>query len=560
MSIAEEGKGGLTTCLHCQGTVIRGIDGTCPECGKLASTAESAPDEPPATLQQTAASTGSMTGSSSASVIGALVAGLVSAKLSGSAVYLLAAAVTLDPRGSGLVVGQVLFYFVRAVGGYVAGRVLRRYELGLAVGLAVVDIGSMMGLMFMIRAFGFGTDELRNAAATAKPVEYAYELVAAIPGYAMGGLLALVQRRYLGARTAGPRAVSPLSRQMFRLFGGALYLAGTLMCVGAFGVLMFASGAKGPPLFSLTFLILMITTAIAGLLGSMAVAAGKSFMAAAAPPLVGVPEVVILRSFRDDTIAFDPKNMLSRQFLPNIDHSLEEILVRAARSVGRSGAIGDPTEELPKPGAARTYFEADDNVRWREQATAYIDGCKVLIVLLGSSKGLSWEYGQIAVRRALPRTILVVPPHGGGDGWPIFREAITAEGVTNLPEQLPSDALLVRFDGGGQPRVYRCGSRDPDSYAPKLQQALGDMAAGRDTSGDVTQPSPIRLVTVVGIILMGGLWAVYGGIVGFLALALMTGGKPDAFGNLVTALIPCLGGAVGLALGVRQGSKIKRFS
>ena len=195
-----------TSCSHCSAVIIPSTEGACPECGKPAVKVEAAPDQPRKAAPEAVSSTDSEA-TSWGSVLLALVAGLVAAKLTGFVIYLLTSAVSLDPMGAGLIAGQVLFYFVRAVGGYVSGRVLGRRELVLSAGLAALDIGSMMGLWLVVRFLGIGTEEMRQAIAAIKPIEYGYELAVALPGYLIGGGLALIQRRYLRTRTAGPRAV-----------------------------------------------------------------------------------------------------------------------------------------------------------------------------------------------------------------------------------------------------------------------------------------------------------------------------------------------------------------
>jgi hypothetical protein len=357
-----------------------------------------------------------------------------------------------------------------------------------------------------------------------------------------------------------------------------LYVAGGLMCLGAFAVLMMMRGRNGPPLISLDHLVLLLTTCAGVTVGSLAVAGGKRLLAAAAPPIRGAPDIVILRAFQDDDIRFpDERGHTLKQFFPYGDRSLEEILVRIAGRYGRAAAIGNPKEELPKPGATRTYFEADDNVRWRDQATAYIDASQALLIVLGTGEGLRWEYSQVAARGALARTILIVPPGAGDDHWQTFHEAVAAQGVRALPDALPADAALVRFDAEGRARVYKATGRDSDVYASRLNQALADLVAGRNAAGEVAGPPPRRpgrarrdpnghdavgevngappnrLRAALGILLGAPIGAVSGASLGFLGLMLLTWGESSAFGPTGWAVALVFGGTIGFVIGAQKG-------
>jgi hypothetical protein len=486
-----------------------------------------------------------------------LLAGLLAAKLAGLVLYMLSAALTFDPKGSGLVVAQVLYLVVRGVGGYVAVHLRRRSEVALTVGLALLDVGSMLGLLVGVGMLGLLPDALREEGVDL--VGYAYELVAAVPGYGIGALLAFVQRRYLRRRTTETHTSGLFQRFVFALFGVVFQAAGAILCIIAFGVFLWANRSGGEPLNSPRLWISVFGASAAAGVGSLLLGLGKSLAAASAPPLKGSPDVVLLREFRQDDITFAANQNLPLKLLPIVDRRLEEVLVRVARRYGRVAAIGDPHELLPKTGAARVHFEADDKKLWKEQAAAYIDGSKVILVLLGSGEGLRWEYGRIASGKALARTILVVPP-GGSAGWPVFRETVAAAGVTGLPDALPPNALLVRFDDDGRPRVYTASGSDADVYALRLKQALAELRAGNNAPGEVAEKRTWSLVTCAGVVLMSGLCAVYGGLAGCLGLMLITRGRPDALGSMGWTVAIMLGVAGGLVFGVRKGSKIKRFA
>ncbi|APW61708.1 hypothetical protein [Paludisphaera borealis] len=579
----------VTTCDLCSAQVVIENDGTCPACGgsPLATSSGAARGtlkaridawlDQPAWPNKARGASGAVNaptiawpngvfrpkGKSAASVRGmgfftSLIIGFLAAKGAGFAVYLLTSDLTRDPLGTGLLLGQVLFLAVRAVGGYVGGLARQKDELALAVWLGAIDVGSMAALSAVVRWLGLGPVELQEIVRSTSMTDYLLEAFIAVPGYIVGGGLARIQRRYASTR-ASRSATASLGRRVIFLFsGGMLCIIGVLLCLGAFIVCYKSTQPGSPPLFSLDMLILTFTWTVGGFLGTGAYAIGKRLWAAGAPPLTATPEFVVLRAFQDDAIAFQGGNFLSERFLPSAAKSLEEILVIAARRYGRAAAIGDPRESLPRPGALRTYFEATDDTHWRDQALAYIDGCKHILVVLGSGEGVRWEYGQLADRNALNRTILVVSPRGAGS-WAEFRNTVAEHGVHNLPDALPPNTILVRFDDEGRPRFYKSTKMSADAYFERLHQALSDKKAGRNSPGEVKARPARRAVTFIGVLLMAPLCALQGGALGWLAVMALSrwAGEP---GQAVGAVVIGLGAVAGLIFGVVKGATIKRFS
>jgi hypothetical protein len=178
----------------------------------------------------------------------------------------------------------------------------------------------------------------------------------------------------------------------------------------------------------------------------------------------------LLRSFSDDITPvhrdIDPgaRGQLSWVY-PKL-WTLEEAIETVLAAWGPVIAIGRPGEALPPAGAARDYLSNDS---WQGRVRELIEEAHFVVVILGSTKGLEYEYRLLAQVGALSRLVGVLPP--GPDPallWEKFSEAV---GVQELvPADEIAQTLAVRF--AGAPMLFTCRERSTDGYRVALECAL----------------------------------------------------------------------------------------
>jgi hypothetical protein len=118
--------------------------------------------------------------------------------------------------------------------------------------------------------------------------------------------------------------------------------------------------------------------------------------------------IVYLRPFGAD------RAVISRRLSSRVRISLresyesryEERLARALHEVGPFVAVGDPTERLPQPGAARMYATDEE---WRETVDELTSRAGVVILHAGEGDGLAWEVRHVTELDAPERLILSLP-------------------------------------------------------------------------------------------------------------------------------------------------------
>lgn len=180
--------------------------------------------------------------------------------------------------------------------------------------------------------------------------------------------------------------------------------------------------------------------------------------------------VLILRSFSDDIAPvhrdIDPGSRYQLSWLYPKLWTLEEAIETVLAEWGPVVAIGRPGEALPPAGAAREYLPSD---AWQERVCELIREVRFVVVILGSTQGLEYEYRLLAEAGALPRLLVVFPPASDFVcRWERFSEA------AHLTATLPSDdlarTLVARFTA--DPVLFTCRERSTDAYRIALNCAL----------------------------------------------------------------------------------------
>jgi len=168
------------------------------------------------------------------------------------------------------------------------------------------------------------------------------------------------------------------------------------------------------------------------------------------------PPVLFLRSFADDNLPLERSFRLFRSLLRE-QLTFEEFVVDRLWTLGPVIAIGKPEEKLSPVGAAREYVHGPN---WQERVQSVLDECSWVVVVLGDSAGLLWEYQQIQQRGLDERFVLVVPPlppTAVMNRWKAFQSAFAAAARIEL--QLDADIgqpLVVLFSRGQEPAFFYC--------------------------------------------------------------------------------------------------------
>ena len=174
--------------------------------------------------------------------------------------------------------------------------------------------------------------------------------------------------------------------------------------------------------------------------------------------------VLLLRSFADDELLMARTKRLP--FAPNLGGklkialSLEEQIVTQLWEIGPVIAIGQPGLELDPIGAPR---ESILGSAWQPRVQSLVRESQLIVVVLGQSEGLFWEYEQLS--QYLVDVLAVVPPgerRALAERWQRFSSAYPpARSVVLEEAELP---FLVWFQRDHEPFVVVGESRDERSY------------------------------------------------------------------------------------------------
>ncbi|SET71735.1 hypothetical protein SAMN05216326_1902 [Nitrosomonas marina] len=244
--------------------------------------------------------------------------------------------------------------------------------------------------------------------------------------YAMGAAaslyfiaLIIVLRYRQNALKLAPRLTRrqrwKLNLQMFfaKVFTkGMLYWFAVWLCFGTvfspFSYLYFESRTE------IGWLLALFILALIGLLtGLRLIAVAKShdtLSLASIGHIDARQPILLLRSFADDMTPIlrnDGQGAMVRRLLAPTLWTLEETLEKQLTSYGPLIAIGRPGENMPPAGAAREYVL---NEEWRQRVKQLIKQARVVVIILGDTPGLKFEYEALKQLDALPKVIAIFPP------------------------------------------------------------------------------------------------------------------------------------------------------
>ncbi len=139
------------------------------------------------------------------------------------------------------------------------------------------------------------------------------------------------------------------------------------------------------------------------------------------------PPVLYLRAFKDDEITSQSGTNLAAARISFTTE--EERLARGVKDIGPMVAIGIPTEGLPLTGAARFYVHDSE---WRDRVLELMERARLVMLRIGPTEGLRWEFAMANWQLPSAKLILLVP--AGKAEYEAFREHANLRTRKPLPE------------------------------------------------------------------------------------------------------------------------------
>ena len=303
-----------------------------------------------------------------------------------------------------------------------------------------------------------------------------------------------VLSRGLRAARVHPKTVVFAAASIALAFGSFLFLGGILPAVGAVFTLHNVGNTDSSTAIAFVLLVILgIVFAVVSLgmlqrsLRQMLVNAVLD--RAEAQRRDTRPPILLLRSFQDDetpvrstswvrTLAFGFRRGLT----------LEQVIVSVVGHRGPVVAIGRPGEAQRPIGAARSYHAEDE---WQGEIVKLLGYAQIVVVILGPTENIAWEFTKVRELDALEKVIIVFPPCDETDRrrrWNRFA-SVFGEFQTALPDG-PFPPLACTFDYAERGDIKRpkeirfaVGDRvDDDSYRMAIIEVASRAEPTRLTS------------------------------------------------------------------------------
>jgi hypothetical protein len=210
------------------------------------------------------------------------------------------------------------------------------------------------------------------------------------------------------------------------------------------------------------------------------------------------PDVLYLRAFRSDP---STKGYVFRLMFGGLimgmsteEQQLDEVL----RPFGDLVAIGQPGEDLPKPGAARICASDEE---WKEVVKRQMRAARLVVIRAGVGENLLWELKQ-AVETSSPEKVLILVLNMKAKHYEFFRMKVTQVLSVSLP---PGTTLrwyfgrvsgFVRFATDWKPNVLplpRLSYLRVSAFKPLRQQFKFALRPVFESFGLEWQPPPSLL-------------------------------------------------------------------
>lgn len=175
-----------------------------------------------------------------------------------------------------------------------------------------------------------------------------------------------------------------------------------------------------------------------------------------------------LRSFFDDQVKVLRDGLryrvwLTDPLLSNIRFMrFEEVIADAVWPFGGLIALARPGEKLPELGAVRVAAEGQD---WQETIESLMEESQHIVMMVGLTSGLKWEFQQAQIHGRQAKLLLVTPPESAAliaKTWHNFASDFPS--LLSCPEELPVRSLAVRFRDNGWPVFLSAEQRSVAAY------------------------------------------------------------------------------------------------
>jgi len=187
----------------------------------------------------------------------------------------------------------------------------------------------------------------------------------------------------------------------------------------------------------------------------------------------GRPATLYLRSFADDQVKVLRDGLRYRvwlvdPFLANIRFTrFEQVVADAIWPFGGLIGLARPGEELPELGAMR--IAADDR-DWKEKIARLMDECQYILMVVGLTSGLKWEFEQSHTKSRLAKLSLVIPPEKASSAIRSWRALVSdCPPLFLCDEQVLACAIAVRFQDDTSPVFFLAKTRSVAAYRMALE-------------------------------------------------------------------------------------------
>lgn len=180
-----------------------------------------------------------------------------------------------------------------------------------------------------------------------------------------------------------------------------------------------------------------------------------------------------LRSFLDDQVEVLRDGLFFRVwFVDPLFNAIrllrfEEVLVPSVWPFGEVRALGRPGDAMPQIGALRLAPLPSD-VQWQELVRSLVANARLILMTVGFTSGLRWEFQQLLRSAELRKLSLVLPPESPEARVSTWRQFSRDCALPfSCPEDVLTRTIAIRFTGYGKLPIFFT-ARSPSAHAFRL--------------------------------------------------------------------------------------------
>ena len=180
-----------------------------------------------------------------------------------------------------------------------------------------------------------------------------------------------------------------------------------------------------------------------------------------------------------------------------VSSRFEEAFTPALDRFGPVIAVGNPSEELPEPGAARAHFT---DAVWKQPVLDMIEQSRLIVLVCGLkmksndvaepslvaagplaitdlTPGVRWEVEHILANNHQGKLLVLVKPHAPDDSLAAQFAALRRFWRWEAPPFTAADIVALHFPMSSRPLVLKCkeGLHDEESYDRAIDIAFHEM-------------------------------------------------------------------------------------